>query len=365
MLISSISSQERKNRMDIIKSHAVKNLCYITAQKMVPAGIVLHSTGANNPYLKRYVDCPELLGVNIYGNHWNQPTPDGRRVCVHAFIGYDKDMNVRVAEILPLDICCWGVGKGIKGSYNYAPAYIQIEICEDGLFDEDYYRKAFGVAAEYCAYLCEKYNLSIGNVISHAEAAERGYGNNHVDTGHWMKNFGESMDDFRRQVSNLVNTHNGNTITNQMLEKNKTFEKGDLVAISENAVYYNGKSIPDWVKKQKWYVKEPPKGDRVVIDKNESGKNSICSAVNSKYLNIIEKNSDDDSIKSKCQYLVKITVNDLNIRSGAGTNYQIVGNIQDKGVYTITEEKKGQGASLWGKLKSGIGWISLDYTTKI
>ena len=143
------------------------------------------------------------------------------------------------------------------------------------------------------------------------------------------------------------------------------FEKGDLVAISENAVYYNGKSIPDWVKKQKWYVKEPPKGDRVVIDKNESGKNSICSAVSSKYLNIIEKNSDDDSIKSKCQYLVKITVNDLNIRSGAGTNYQIVGNIQDKGVYTITEEKKGQGASLWGKLKSGIGWISLDYTTKI
>ena len=38
--------------MDIIKAYAVNNLCYKAAQKMTPKGIVVHSTGANNPYLK-------------------------------------------------------------------------------------------------------------------------------------------------------------------------------------------------------------------------------------------------------------------------------------------------------------------------
>ena len=58
-------------------------------------------------------------------------------------------------------------------------------------------------------------------------------------------------------------------------------------------------------------------------------------------------------------YLVKVTANELNIRAGAGTNYNIVGSIKDKGTYTIVETKNN-----WGKLKSGAGWICLDYTTK-
>ena len=65
-------------------------------------------------------------------------------------------------------------------------------------------------------------------------------------------------------------------------------------------------------------------------------------------------------------YLVKITAsNGVNIRKGAGTNYAIVGAIPKGGAYTIVEEKTGQGAKKWGKLKSGAGWIALDYTEKI
>ncbi len=66
--------------MDIIQAYATKNLCYRAAKKMTPAGIVVHSTGANNPNLRRYVDCPNLLGKNPYGNHWNNPKPEGRKV---------------------------------------------------------------------------------------------------------------------------------------------------------------------------------------------------------------------------------------------------------------------------------------------
>lgn len=64
-------------------------------------------------------------------------------------------------------------------------------------------------------------------------------------------------------------------------------------------------------------------------------------------------------------YLVKVTADELNIRSGAGTNHRVVGTIKNKGVYTIVEEKTGTGATLWGKLKSGVGWISLDFVTKV
>jgi uncharacterized protein YgiM (DUF1202 family) len=63
-------------------------------------------------------------------------------------------------------------------------------------------------------------------------------------------------------------------------------------------------------------------------------------------------------------YTVQVTTDCLNIRQGAGTNYAIVGQITDREIYTIVEESTGNGASLWGRLKSGAGWIALDYTTK-
>lgn len=62
-------------------------------------------------------------------------------------------------------------------------------------------------------------------------------------------------------------------------------------------------------------------------------------------------------------YTVRVTVSNLNIRKGPGTNYPSAGYIKPS-VYTITEEVSGKGATKWGKLKSGVGWISLDYATK-
>ena len=64
-------------------------------------------------------------------------------------------------------------------------------------------------------------------------------------------------------------------------------------------------------------------------------------------------------------YRVKVTVSALNIRKGAGTNYPTTGCIRDKGVYTIVAEAAGTGATKWGKLKSGAGWIALDYTKRV
>jgi hypothetical protein len=72
----------------------------------------------------------------------------------------------------------------------------------------------------------------------------------------------------------------------------------------------------------------------------------------------------DETPKEFEPYLVKITAKALNIRKGPGTDTKIVGVIEGGGIFTIVEEREGKGATLWGKLKSGAGWISLDYTKK-
>lgn len=62
-------------------------------------------------------------------------------------------------------------------------------------------------------------------------------------------------------------------------------------------------------------------------------------------------------------YMVKVSITDLNIRKGPGTNYDRTQYIP-VGTYTIVEEADGQVAGKWGKLKSGVGWIALDYCVK-
>ena len=67
----------------------------------------------------------------------------------------------------------------------------------------------------------------------------------------------------------------------------------------------------------------------------------------------------------KVPVLVKVIISDLNIRKGPGTDY---GRVQfiPIGVYTIMEVRSGKGSSAgWGRLKSGIGWISLDFVRRI
>lgn len=194
----------------------IKNPCYIKNQKMTnnkPTGIVVHSTGANNKTLKRYVQPVSSqsyynaviadIGKNQYGNHWNQA--GDRSVCVHAFIGVNAAGKVETYQTLPFDVCCWGVGSGSKGSYNYNPqARVQFEMCEDGLKDAAYFNAVMKEAQEFCAFLCKKYGFGIDKISSHHESYLQGYGGNHGDPENWLKPFGKTMDWFRSEVQKLL-----------------------------------------------------------------------------------------------------------------------------------------------------------------
>ena len=82
---------------------------------------------------------------------------------------------------------------------------------------------------------------------------------------------------------------------------------------------------------------------------------SIAEAIANKKVQIV--NAPANQSNNGVGYRVRITASVLNVRKGAGTNYSIATTVKKNEVYTIVEEKNG-----WGKLKSGAGFIYLDYT---
>lgn len=235
--------------MDYNKLIFKKSDCYKSKRRMSPKGIVVHSTGVNNPYLKRYVGPDDgRVGVNTNNNHWNQP---GISACVHGFIGKDSVDKVCTYQTLPLDICAWGVGKGLKGSYNYSPAYLQFEILEDNLKDKTYFNKVMKEAQELCAKWCKEFNIPVNKIVSHKEAHNKGFGSNHSDCDHWLHKFGKDMDWFRAEVKKLLKL---------------SIEIGDKVKIRDGVnTYYNGKKLPSWVKKSTFYVRKKQVKDGVDV----------------------------------------------------------------------------------------------------
>lgn len=113
------------------------------------------------------------------------------------------------------------------------------------------------------------------------------------------------------------------------------------------------------------------KGSFTITEVNSDGWGKLKSGAgwiylgNSEYCTIgstVKSNATQDIFKA---YKVKVTADVLNIRKGAGVGYAKTGQIKDKGIYTIVAESSGSGATKWGKLKSGAGWISLDYCKKV
>ena len=256
--------------MNLHKLILTENACYKAGRKITVKGIMVHSTGANNPWLKRYVGPDDgKLGKNQYNNHWNTYHPGGHEVCVHAFIGKLADGTIATYQTLPWDHRGWHAG----GSAN--DTHIGFEICEDGLSDKTYFNKVYKEAVELCAYLCKQYGLAEKDIICHCEGYKKGIASNHGDVLHWWPKHGKNMDTFRAEVKALLS--NGNTAPSTQPTTGASIKAGDLVKIT-GTMYYDGQSIPGWVKNQNWYVQEVS-GDRAVINKNESGTNAIMSPV--------------------------------------------------------------------------------------
>ena len=176
--------------------------CYAKPTLATPKGIQVHSTGANNPNLKRYVQPDDgRLGINTAKNSHNRT---GVTVCANAYIGKLADGTPAVYQALPWNYRCWLSGKGVKGNANKL-GYIGFEICEDNLTNKDYFMSAvMDLSVKLTAYLCKTYNIPTTAIHDHCELHALGLASNHGDIQHWLKKYNYTMDDYRIAVEQIL-----------------------------------------------------------------------------------------------------------------------------------------------------------------
>lgn len=197
-----------------------QSTCYKGTRKFTPKGVLWHSTGANNPNLKRYVQPDDnasnraellaLLGKNQYANDWNHIY---REAGLNFWIGKLADGTVTAIQTMPWDYRPWGCGSGSKGSGN--DLYIQFEICEDGLNDKGYFDACYKEACEMTAYLCKMFGINpkgtisyngmaVPTIIDHTGSHALGIGSNHGDIQHWSRKYGVTMETVRNDVAAIL-----------------------------------------------------------------------------------------------------------------------------------------------------------------
>lgn len=216
-----------------------QSTCYKGTKEMKVLGVLWHSTAANNPTLKRYIQPSdkkpaadtyskakwlEVLGKNKYNNDMNHID---RKMGMNAWIGKLEDGTVTSVQSMPWNYRPWGCASGKNGSCN--SGWIQFEICEDDLKSKDYFDKVYKEACELTAYLCKMYNLDpkgtqkVGNVkvpviLCHQDSYQLGLGNNHGDVYHWFKKYGKDMNNVRNDVAKLLEADKKPATNNTIVE---------------------------------------------------------------------------------------------------------------------------------------------------
>ena len=237
--------------------------CYKQTRIMKPVGILWHSTGANNPNLKRYVQPYEtdsnynemikLIGKNTSKNDWNHISVQAG---LNAWIGKLADGSVTTIQTMPWDFRPWGCGSGSKGSCN--SGWIQFEICEDALTDPVYFNAVYKEACELTAYLCKLYNIdpkgtvkmngvNIPTILCHADSYKLGFGGNHGDVLHWFPKHGKTMDSVRNDVYELLNSNTIIAPTVPKIEEEEEMTQEQFNTMMNNWIAEQAKKAPsDW-----------------------------------------------------------------------------------------------------------------------
>lgn len=320
--------------MKLVQSIMTKNPCYTAGRKITVKGLMLHSVG-----------CPQP-NASVFIKNWN--TPSYGTACVHGFIDGNDGT---VYQTLPWNHRGWHCASGPKGSGNNT--HIGVEMCEPASIRytggssftcsnlsaaRTSVKKTYEAAVELFAYLCKLYGLNPtadGVIISHREGHARGIASNHGDSEHLWNGLGMgyTMNTFRKDVKEKMQ---GGTVkpdeTKEMYRVRKSWED----AVSQKGAFHELENAKKCADANKGYAVFNTSGKQVYPKTDFS------------------------------PYLVEVTATDLNIRKGPGTNYGKTGKFTGKGVFTITEERAGTGSNRgWGKLKSGAGWISLDYVKRL
>lgn len=236
---------------------------------------------------------------------------------------------------------------------------ISIEMCSRkkntkslSVTDDDWYLTDATInnAVELTRYLMVTYSISLDHVIMHHEVTGKWcpqpWCKNEVALSNWY-NF-----------LNRVNTGNAAQpeVQQEPAQKPVTIsgQKCEQYAVKVTANSLNVRSGPGTMYSK---VSVLNKNATCIIKAEENGWGLLANGLGWISLAYTQKAT---VAVANASYIVKITAGSLNVRSGPGTNYSITSVVKKNEKYTIVEEKNG-----WGKLKSGVGWISLAYTQKV
>lgn len=353
--------------MNLIQCYLKENDCYKTGRTITPKGVMVHSTGANNPKVARYVqpadsdpnkeELLKVIGTNKNKNDWNHGDLD---VCTHAFIGKLADNSVGTVQTLPWNRRGWHAGNGTSGK-SANDTHIAFEICEDALTSATYFNKVYQEAVELTAMLCKQYNLNPmadGVIICHSEGHTRGIASNHADVMHWFPKHGKSMDTFRSDVSKAMGTTQA-PATGGSTGTGNEISKGSIVRVKQGAKDYNGNGLASFVYTRDHVVSEVS-GDRCVITFD----GVVVAAVHIGDLTLVSGNGvasggNQEQAPANTSYRVKVIAkNGLNCRTAAGIGAPKVTTFGYGTELTVTKEQNG-----WGYV--GKGWVSLTYVEKV
>ena len=237
-----------------------------------------------------------------------------------------------VIQAIPFNRNAFHAGDGANGTGNRQS--IGIEIARS-TGDINLFKQAEQNCAEYVAQLLKNYGWGVDRVKRHKDWSGKNCPHRTMELG-WTR--------FLNMIQKELDKLNGKTTTVS------SFKVGDKVKVKSTATTYadSTKLIPQWVKNGTYTISKI-NGSKVLLKE-------ITSWVN---VSDVSKVS-TTSTTTTTSYLVRVTVDSLNVRKSPSTSSAIVTTVKKGGVYTIVEVSNG-----WGKLKSNIGWISLDCTEKI
>lgn len=248
------------------------------------------------------VGCPKP-DAEVFVKNWNSPSYG--RACVHAFID-GKDGTVY--QTLPWDHRGWHCGSGRKGSAN--DTHIGVEMCEPGSIS---YTGGTKIR-------CRDKDAALTVV---------------------KQTYGSAVELFA-----------------MLCEKYRLDPLGDGVIISHREGQARGIASAHGDPEHLW----EQLGTGYTMDGFRRDAKAAMEGKKEK----APGNRNPGIDNADCPFRVRVGTADLNIRKGPGTDEAKTGKKTGVGVFIIVEVRAGKGSAKgWGKMKSGAGWISLDYCEKV
>lgn len=313
--------------------------------------IVIHYTGGNGDTAKNE--------ATYFANS------NTRSAGAHYFVGQDGTVYLSVE----LNVTAWSVGgskysnTGTTGGGAYYGTCtnansVSIELCDNATKDPSAKQiEATRLLVQHIQSQCP----NAKTIIRHFDVTGKDCPARMApDNASNKTECNNRWNDFKKKITSGTGSNSSSTVTSSKPDTSKAKVvnyKGTVNATSLNVRQYPGTSYS--------IVGSLTKGTSVTVSKELNGWGYISAKKGWVSLDYIKKIATSSSTKTtttnnSTSYKVKITATTLNVRNGAGTSYKINTTVKKGDVYTIVEEKSG-----WGKLKSGAGWISLQYTQKV